>query len=120
MTSKFATFLESLRNKDNKHVVSTILEAYQAIFEYPSLPVGRHNLDLHVEDKLSVEGKEATAEYLDDLIENLLNNDDIHVDYTRGFELKDLDHPKDKIDPQLYDLLLNQLNTIKQNLRTAV
>ena len=81
--SKFKTFLESIRTEQNANAINCILEGYQAIFENPTIILGEfsgvndsfdqpeNNLDLHVEDIISIEGPEKALAYVTDILRKL-------------------------------------------------
>ena len=112
---EFETFLSNLTTENNQFLIKTILEGYQAIFEYPHFTISEP-VDLHVEDKLSREGNNSAVVYIEKIIKNLLSNEDIDIENTNQDEVSHIDDPKEKLNEAQLNYLVDILEKIKNKL----
>lgn len=119
---KFLDFLNKLKCAETNELITIIESGYTAIFEYPHVMTHDDEYtDLYIE-KANDKGKAVALAYVTYLIRSILNDEQIDIpdEFLMGGELSKIEHPREDIEYPPVDVLLNQLEMIKEKLTKEI
>lgn len=115
---KFINYLHNLKTPDNENIIAIVESGYQAIFEYPHVVMHDDEYaDLYVE-KANAQGNRKALGYISYLIRSLMDNKDIIIpdEFLVSDETNKIEHPKESIEYPSVDILITQLEKLKEKL----
>lgn len=118
----FQDFLIQLKTPENENLISIVESGYNAIFEYPHVVTHDDEYaDLYIE-KAKSKGKRAALAYVSYLIKSILNDEEIDIpdEFLMGGELTKIDHPQEDIEYPPIEVLLKQLEMLKEQLTQEI